>query len=74
MPKNKSHVRLSAVNGNTRRRYVTIDEAAEYLSLHPATIRQMLADRRLTPYKLGPRVVRVDLNQIDDAMEQGGVA
>lgn len=75
MPKHKSDVRLSAPgNGSTHRRYATIDEAAEYIAVNPATIRAMLADGRLTPYKLGWRIVRVDLNQIDAAMEQGGVA
>lgn len=73
MPKNKSHVRLSNVNGNGHgRRYAKITEAAEYLDVHPATVRQKLASGDITGYWLGPRILRVDLNEIDAVMESGG--
>lgn len=63
----------SAING--RRRYATIEEAAGYLRVNPATIRQMHADGRLTRYQLGPRIIRVDLNEIDAQMAgETGVA
>ena len=32
------------------------------------TIRQMIADGRLTGYRSGTRLVRVDMNEIDDAV------
>jgi excisionase family DNA binding protein len=72
VPKNKSHVRLSAVNGG--RRYVKQTEAAEYLGVTTRTIRQMIADGRLNGYRSGSRLVRVDLNEVDAAMQPFGGA
>jgi excisionase family DNA binding protein len=69
MPKNKSHARLSMVNGG--RRYASIPDAAEYLDVHPITIRNMIADRRIHGYRSGPRLIRVDLNEIDAVMAGG---
>jgi excisionase family DNA binding protein len=48
--------------------YVTQAEAAEYLGLTDRTIRAMIADGRLKAYKLGPRVLRLRLDEIDSAM------
>ena len=55
-----------------RRRYVTQSQAAEYLGVTARTIRQMIADGRLTGYRSGTRLVRVDLNEIDQAMQPFG--
>lgn len=57
-----------------RRRYVTIAQAAEYLAVTDRTIRQMIADGRLTGYRSGRRLVRLDLNEIDAAMRPFGGA
>jgi excisionase family DNA binding protein len=59
-----------------RRRYVTIAEAAEYRKVTDRTIRHMIADGRLTGYRSGTRLVRVDMDEIDTAMRPfgGGVA
>lgn len=57
---------------STRRRYVKISEAAEYLQVTDRTVRQMIADGRLTGYRSGSRLVRVDLNEIDTAMKPFG--
>jgi excisionase family DNA binding protein len=62
------------VDNSTRRRYVKIAVAAEYLQVTDRTIRQMIADGRLTGYRSGTRLVRVDLNQIDAAMRAFGGA
>ncbi|KKF01932.1 excisionase family DNA-binding protein [Mycolicibacterium obuense] len=56
------------------RRYVTQAQAAEYLGVTARTIRQMIADGRLTGYRSGKRLVRVDLNEIDKAMQPFGGA
>lgn len=50
------------------RRFVTPAEAAEYLGVTPRTIRQMISDGRLTGYRSGTRLVRLDLNEVDAAM------
>jgi len=57
-----------------RRRYVKISEAADYLQVTERTVRQMIADGRLTGYRCGARLVRVDLNEIDDVMRPFGGA
>jgi excisionase family DNA binding protein len=54
------------------RRYVKLREAAEYLQVTERTIRQMIADGRLRGYRSGSRLVRVDLNEIDAAMQPFG--
>jgi excisionase family DNA binding protein len=59
---------------SSRRRYVTIQEAADYLQVTDRTIRQMIADGRLTGYRAGHRLVRIDLNEIDAAMQPFGGA
>jgi excisionase family DNA binding protein len=55
-----------------RRRYAKLAEAAEYLGVTDRTIRQMIYDGRLTGYRSGSRLVRVDLNEIDSAMRPFG--
>lgn len=57
-----------------RRRYATLAEAADYLSVTDRTIRQMISDGRLRGYRSGTRLVRVDLNEIDAAMKPFGGA
>jgi excisionase family DNA binding protein len=57
-----------------RRRYVKIAEAAEYLQVTTRTVRQMVADGRLTAYRSGSRLVRLDLNEIDAAVKPFGGA
>ncbi len=57
-----------------RRKYVTQAEAAEYLGVTARTIRQMIADGRLVGYRLGARVVRVNLDDLDAAMQPFGGA
>jgi excisionase family DNA binding protein len=57
-----------------RRRYVKIAEAADYLQVTDRTIRQMVADGRLTAYRSGTRLVRLDLDEIDAAMQPFGGA
>lgn len=57
-----------------RRRYAKLAEGAAYLNVTPRTIRQMIADGRLTGYRSGSRLVRVDLNEIDAAMRPFGGA
>lgn len=73
MPKNTARDRLQTVNGNGRR-WATVKETATYLRINERTVRLMVDDGRLTQYYLGPRVVRVDLNEVDAAMRPGSVA
>jgi excisionase family DNA binding protein len=51
-----------------RRRYASLAAAAEYLDCNQRTIRHLIASGRLTGYRFGPRIIRIDLNEVDDAM------
>jgi excisionase family DNA binding protein len=62
------------VNRAARRRFAKMKDAADYLDVTERTIRQMIADGRLTGYRSGSRLVRVDLNELDAAMRPFGGA
>ena len=62
----------NTIHSVPQRRYAKLKEAADYLDLTERTVRQMIADGRLTGYRLGDRVVRVDLNEVDAAMTPFG--
>ncbi len=47
------------------RRYVPIAVAADYVPCSPKTIRRRISDGSLTGYRMGPRLIRVDLNELD---------
>ncbi|WP_372493970.1 excisionase family DNA-binding protein [Mycolicibacterium neoaurum] len=63
-----------AAERSVGRRWATTQKAAEYLGVTDRTIRQMVADGRLRAYRSGGRVVRIDLNELDAAMEPFGGA
>lgn len=55
-----------------RRRYVSVTAAAEYLDVSTRTIRQMISDGRLTAYRNGRKLVRLDLHEIGATMTPYG--
>ncbi|UQB74694.1 helix-turn-helix domain-containing protein [Rhodococcus ruber] len=54
LPKNKS-----------QRRLATIPQAADEYGVCTKTIRRYIAAGRITGYRFGPRMIRVDLDEID---------
>ena len=72
-PRAEAHL-LNREQRRHPRRYATLTQAADYLGVTDRCIRQMIADGRLTGYRSGGRLVRVDLNDIDAAMEPFGGA
>jgi excisionase family DNA binding protein len=50
------------------RRYASLDEAADYIGVNEKTIRRHIAAGRITGYRLGNRLVRIDLNELDEVM------
>jgi excisionase family DNA binding protein len=56
--------------------YLSISDTADYLDVTTRTVHQMIADGRLTAYRLGARVIRLRRDEIDAAMVPfgGGVA
>ena len=51
-----------------RRRWASINDTAEHLDVTERTVRQMIADGRLTGYRIGARFIRLDLDEVDAAM------
>lgn len=47
------------------RRLASIEKAAAYVDTSPRTIRRSIAEGRLTGYRFGDRLIRVDLNELD---------
>lgn len=46
-------------------RLASIQQAAEYAACNPKTIRRYIAAGRITGYRMGQRMIRVDLNDLD---------
>jgi len=43
----------------------SLPSAADYARVSVKTIRRRIADGTLTGYRMGPRLIRVDLNELD---------
>jgi excisionase family DNA binding protein len=48
-----------------RRRLVAVQGAADYAGVHPRTLRRWIAAGLLTGYRAGPKLLRVDLDELD---------
>jgi excisionase family DNA binding protein len=46
-------------------RYGSIERAAEIADVSPKTIRRRIADGSITGYRFGPRIIRVDLHEVE---------
>jgi excisionase family DNA binding protein len=53
---------------DTSDRLISVTEAAKFLGVTPLTVRNMLQDRRLRAYTLGPRVLRIRMSDIEKAL------
>jgi excisionase family DNA binding protein len=60
-------VALSATQARPHR-LAPLNDAADYAKCHPRTIRRRIADGSLTGYRMGPRLIRVDLNELDSLL------
>jgi excisionase family DNA binding protein len=47
------------------RRLETVNVAAEYVGVHPKTLRKWISTGRLHAYRAGPKLIRIDLDEID---------
>ncbi len=43
---------------------LSINSAAIRIGCHPDTIRRRISDGSLTAYRFGPRLIRVDINEV----------
>jgi excisionase family DNA binding protein len=46
-------------------RYASLAAGAEYAHCSIKTLRRRISDGSLTGYRMGPRLIRVDLNELD---------
>ena len=65
----KSNKLTTAVVG---RRYASISDAAEYIDVHPVTIRKLITSGRITGFRSSTKLIRVDLNELDAMLAAGG--
>jgi excisionase family DNA binding protein len=54
-----------ALSVASARRLAPLSAAADYAGVHPKTIRRRIADGSLNGYRMGPRLIRVDLDELD---------
>lgn len=47
------------------KRLVSLSAAAEYANVHPRTLRRQIASGRLTAYRVGARLIKIDLNELE---------
>lgn len=47
-------------------RWAPLSEASEYLRVSEKTLRRLISSGAITGYRMGPRLLRVDLNELDD--------
>lgn len=50
---------------NAVRRLETVDIAAAYVGVHPKTLRRWISTGQLHAYRAGPKLIRVDLDEVD---------
>jgi len=50
------------------RRLVSINQAAEYADICTKTVRRRISDGSLTGFRMGSRIIRVDLNELDELL------
>jgi excisionase family DNA binding protein len=58
------------MSSSSRRKLVNISVAAEYADVHPATLRRWVAAGRLPAYRVGPRLLKIDLAELDEIVRR----
>ncbi|MBN7412666.1 helix-turn-helix domain-containing protein [Mycobacteroides abscessus] len=53
---------------------ISIPEVAEKFGVSPRTIRRYIAAGRLTAYRVGPRLIRVDVNEAQKQLLRSSTA
>lgn len=75
-PESASNRRSRRRHNNQRPAYLGIPEAAAYLDVDTKTIRRLIASNRLAGYRLGNRIIKVKVADLDAVLTpmQGGAA
>jgi excisionase family DNA binding protein len=50
------------------RHLVSIHQAADYADVHPITVRRWVRAGRLRAYRVGPRLLKIDLNEVESML------
>ena len=53
---------------DTPRPWLTIRQAADIVGVCPKTIRRRIADGTITGYRMGPRIIRVNLDEVHERL------
>ena len=56
------------------RRYASIGQAADYAGVSSRTIRRYIVAGRITGYRVGPKLIKVDLDELDRIIKPVPVA
>lgn len=56
------------------KRLESLSDAAKIADVHPRTLRRYIASGRLTAYRVGPRLIKVDLNELEASFQPVGGA
>jgi excisionase family DNA binding protein len=62
------HLNHKTIHPAIQRRYASLQETAVYMGVTDRTVRQWIAEGRITGYRINARLIRVDLNEVDSAM------
>ena len=62
---NHKHALTRAEILELKMRLASINETANYVGVNPKTIRRRIADGTLTGHRVGPRLIRIDLDEVD---------
>lgn len=54
----------------TRPRYGSLEAGAEILDCSVRTLRRLIADGELSGYRLGKRMLRIDLNEVESTLRR----
>lgn len=54
------------------KRLESLSVAAKYANIHPRTLRRYIASGRLTAYRVGPRLIKIDLNELEASFQPVG--
>ena len=56
------------------RNRVGLVEGAKYVGVHTRTLRRWIAEGRLTAYRVGPRLIKVDLVELEKMHQPVGAS
>ena len=62
---NHKHAPTRAEILELKTRLASINETAAYVGVNPKTIRRRISDGTLTGHRVGPRLIRIDLDEVD---------